>query len=108
MLRRWTFGTLVLAATALVAVGACKSNAISTGAPPLCAVGQFNCHGDTLQECNAAQNGWDDIATCAPGQCVQGQSMCNGVLDAGADAGPFPCLFDDSKSLFDNSCVLAP
>jgi hypothetical protein len=65
---------------------ACKSNDISVEKP--CATGQYNCHGDTLQVCNADQSGWDDLKTCPPGTCLQGASQCGG--SPGDASGPWP------------------
>jgi hypothetical protein len=67
-----------------------------------CAQGQYQCNGNTLQICNAARNGWDDVApcttsqlcdatggTCKPAICAQGQYQCSGnalqICNAGRD-----------------------
>jgi hypothetical protein len=44
--------------------------------PETCSTGQYNCKGNLLQVCNAGRTGWDDLQTCAPGTCQQGQKSC--------------------------------
>jgi hypothetical protein len=97
-----TAGVLSMALLAGVAFGGCKSNDITTG-EDVCAAGQYNCHGDVLQECNAARTGFDDLKTCAAGKCVQGQSTCEG--DVPVDAGAKDSTIADAPA--DGAC-LAP
>lgn len=98
----------------------------------VCATGQYTCKGDRLQQCNANRSGWDDVALCVTGTCVQGSSHCPAPSDAGADSAtggdgaagagggpgvggaagaagkPSTCSFDNPSSRFDEGCVFAP
>ncbi len=60
--------------------------------PPACSTGDEQCHGDTLEKCNADQTGWDVVddcgkngLACAPSllacvPCVPGTGACQGQL----------------------------
>ena len=69
----------------LLSLGCSKDNTVVAGAA-ICAAGQYNCRGDLLQVCNAARTGWDDLETCDPGACVQGEAACR-QPEGGAGSG---------------------
>ncbi len=74
-----------LACLALLSLGCSKDNTVVAGTT-VCAVGQYNCRGDLLQVCNASRTGWDDLETCDPGACVQGEAACR-TPEGGASSG---------------------
>ncbi len=74
-----------LAWLVLLSLGCSKDNTVVAGAA-ICAAGQYNCRGDLLQVCNDARTGWDDLQTCDPGTCVQGEAACR-QREGGAGSG---------------------
>ena len=73
---------------------------------PTCAVGAYQCSGDTLQTCNDGRNGWNDVKTCGAGlcdaaskscfDCAPGSKQCVGSTPQSCDAtghwtGSTPC-----------------
>ena len=74
-----------LAWLVLLSLGCSKDNTVVAGSA-VCAAGQYNCRGDLLQVCNDARTGWDDLQTCDPGTCVQGEAACR-QREGGAGSG---------------------